>query len=73
MQNREQQWRLVLSGQVNSNQSDADLVQKLTNLSTQTDFPKKQEVSNNKKIIKISTYIFRSRFSSNGLKKKMPI
>ena len=49
MQNREQQWRLVLSGQINSNQSDADLVQKLTNLSTQTDFPKKQEVSKNKK------------------------
>jgi len=45
MQNREQQWRLVLSGQINSNQSDADLVQKLTNLSTQTDFPKKQEES----------------------------
>ena len=52
MQNREQQWRLVLSGQVNSNQSDTDLVQKLTNLSTQTDFPKKQEVSKNFKIQK---------------------
>jgi len=44
MQNREQQWRLVLAGHT-SNQSEAELVHKLTNLSTQTDFPKKQDDS----------------------------